>query len=105
MSIAGTPRIGITLGDPAGVGPEIIARALAADGDEGVTVFGDRGVLDAAAARAGVPPPRNVMEVTSLAVVDHPAILRDENLGLLGAAQIEYLEAAVAAAREGRLDA
>ena len=61
-----TPRIGITIGDPAGIGPEIVARALAADGGEGVFVFGDRWVLAEAAARAGVSPPERIIEVTAL---------------------------------------
>src|SRR5690242_12504478 len=49
--------VGIPLGDPAGVGPDLIVRALAADGGDGVIVFGDGEVLAEAARRAGVEPP------------------------------------------------
>src|SRR5689334_14201581 len=37
-------RIGITLGDPSGIGPEIVAAALRDTTDEDVVVYGDRGV-------------------------------------------------------------
>ena len=93
-------RIGITLGDPAGVGPDLVVRALAADGADGVIIFGDRRVLGAAAARAGVPLPPSIVEITALddVVPGHPD-------ARAGAAQLAYLEAAVEAARCGQLDA
>ena len=47
-----TAPIAISLGDPAGIGPEIVARALAERPDAKVIIFGDRGVL-ARAARGG----------------------------------------------------
>src|SRR5579859_4226635 len=40
-------RIGVTLGDPAGIGPELVAAALALD-PSGLVVFGDRDILFAA---------------------------------------------------------
>jgi 4-phospho-D-threonate 3-dehydrogenase / 4-phospho-D-erythronate 3-dehydrogenase len=46
-----TPLIGITMGEPAGVGPEIIVKSLTAmtpDQRRGVRVFGNRDVLAAA---------------------------------------------------------
>jgi 4-hydroxythreonine-4-phosphate dehydrogenase len=88
------------MGDPAGVGPELIARALAADGDEGVTVWGDPGVLERAARARGVPPPARVVAVTAL---DGVVPGRPHPDG--GAAQVAYLEAAVAAVRARTLDA
>lgn len=54
----GRPReIGITMGDPAGVGPEIVARALGAmgaDERDRTLVIGDRDVLARAMALTGV---------------------------------------------------
>ncbi|MFH0899630.1 MAG: 4-hydroxythreonine-4-phosphate dehydrogenase PdxA [Pseudomonadota bacterium] len=97
------PAIGITLGDPSGIGPEIIARTLAAtptDVRERVIVFGDRGVLD----RTGVPlaPEVAIEDITSLSVDDS----RPGAGTLAGAvAQIEYLEVAARAAHAGRIDA
>ena len=49
--------IAISLGDPAGIGPEIVVRALAERPDADVTVFGDVGVLERAAKVAGVAAP------------------------------------------------
>lgn len=51
-------KIGITMGDPAGVGPEIICKSLAAMNPaerRSVRVFGDRRSLEAAATIVGAP--------------------------------------------------
>jgi 4-hydroxythreonine-4-phosphate dehydrogenase len=50
------PVIGISLGDPAGIGPEIVVRALAARPHTRVKVYGDPRVLEVTAARLGLPP-------------------------------------------------
>src|SRR5438270_414225 len=42
-------RIAISLGDPSGIGPEIVARALAARPQIDALVYGDAGVLAPAA--------------------------------------------------------
>ena len=58
------PLVGITLGDPAGVGPEIILKALReADLYEGARplVFGDRMALERAASALGLSPTINVV--------------------------------------------
>ncbi|MGH2600547.1 MAG: 4-hydroxythreonine-4-phosphate dehydrogenase PdxA, partial [Dehalococcoidia bacterium] len=51
------PVVAITIGDPAGVGPEVVAAALAG-GDVAAmcrpVVIGDRGVLERAARTMGV---------------------------------------------------
>jgi 4-hydroxythreonine-4-phosphate dehydrogenase len=50
------PLIAITMGDPAGIGPEIILKALAAGGlpkKPGYVVIGDRGVLEKTGRRLG----------------------------------------------------
>ena len=100
-------RIGITLGDPAGVGPDLVARVLSADAageprGEELVVFGDRRVLEQAAARRGLslPSDLSLVEVTSL-----EGIVPGRPTAACGAAQVGYLEAAVAEARAGRLDA
>jgi 4-hydroxythreonine-4-phosphate dehydrogenase len=97
-------RIGITMGDPAGVGPELVARALAADGGKDVVVFGDAGVLAAAAKVAGVA----AIEASG-AQLDEVTTLGGVKAGRPTAAgataQVAYLEAAVAAARRGAIDA
>lgn len=73
------PKIGISMGDPAGIGPEIIIKALT---DEKVLgsclplVIGDRGILYERAAMLGIP--LSLHEVTSLSDWLHkpsPAVL------------------------------
>ena len=46
--------VAITLGDPAGIGPELVARALAVDWGVPLVVYGDRRVLERAATICGV---------------------------------------------------
>ena len=92
------PRVGISMGDPSGVGPEVIARALA---DRRVrralvpVVFGDGpslGRLEGVEVRA----------VTRLPAADRrPG--KPSRAG--GRAQLDYVRAAVAAAKAGDVDA
>ena len=92
------PRIGITMGDPSGIGPELVARAaLAADGARDLVVFGDRHVLD----RSGGHGEAELVEVTRLAQGEATP---GKPCAAGGAAQVAYLEAAVAAARAGAID-
>ena len=55
-----THRLGITMGDPSGVGPEVIVRALDAlpAGERSrAVVIGDRGILERAARACGLALP------------------------------------------------
>ena len=57
MSDNETPRIGIAMGDPAGISPELLAKLLARDAlmaQAAVTGVGDRRVLEAGEAVAGL---------------------------------------------------
>ena len=51
------PRIGITLGDPRGIGPEVTARALALRTDDGVEfrIIGPNGLGEVEAEFGGIP--------------------------------------------------
>jgi 4-hydroxythreonine-4-phosphate dehydrogenase len=91
--------IGITMGDPAGIGPEIIAASVTTDADD-VVVYGDRAILVEAARLMGVGPPRRIVEVTTLG-----AYAAGQPSAETGRAQLAYLDAAVADARAGRLQA
>jgi 4-hydroxythreonine-4-phosphate dehydrogenase len=98
-------NLGITLGDPAGIGPEIVAATVAAAPEawrQRIIVYGDRAPLERAARVMGVVVPDDVSivgdGVGDAAVSGQP----DERTG---AAQVGYLEAAVAAARRGELAA
>ena len=112
-----SPLIAVTMGDPAGIGPEVVVKALADEGvrsDCSLTVFGDAAALRAAAERFGVP--------ADWSIVAAPAALRPDASGaqvcdlggcpsdLLfaarptragGAASLRYITAALEAARDG----
>ncbi|HEX3474409.1 MAG TPA: 4-hydroxythreonine-4-phosphate dehydrogenase PdxA [Kofleriaceae bacterium] len=96
-------RLGITLGDPAGVGPEIVAATLAAAPEAWrprLVVYGDRAPLERGARAIGVALPPDVA-VLGDGVGD--AARPGEPDERTGAAQVGYLEAAVAAAGRGEL--
>ncbi len=99
-----TRPIAISLGDPAGIGPEIVARALAERPDADAIIFGDVGVLERAAKVAGVAAPSSarVRAVTSLRAGEvTPGKPNDAS----GQAQLAYLTAAVDAAMAGEVSA
>jgi len=99
-----TRPIAISLGDPSGIGPEVVARALAARPDVEAIVYGDAGVLARAAGIAGVPAPPagRVRAVTQLSPGDvPPGKPNDEG----GRAQLAYLAAATTAALAGEVAA
>jgi len=95
-------RLAISLGDPCGIGPEIVARALAARPDADVVVYGDAGVLARAAGAAGVPAPApaRIREVTALTPGDVPPGKPNDEAGR---AQLAYLAAAATAALAGEV--
>ncbi|MEZ6152823.1 MAG: 4-hydroxythreonine-4-phosphate dehydrogenase PdxA [Pirellulaceae bacterium] len=118
------PRIGLTMGDPAGVGPELVLRALAsreiADLCQ-LVVFGDYAVLQACAAQTGLALPEvDLLQASDLArfpkslrtsaVVNLQAIERSafeiaQVSGACGQASFAYIQAALDAALAGQIDA
>lgn len=99
------PVIGLTMGDPSGIGPELIVKAL--DGREPVrewcepVVLGDAGRLRRAAEICGVD--------AEIACVDFANVPADLPFGELaaagGQAAYEYVVAAVELATKGEIDA
>ena len=95
-------KLGITLGDPAGIGPEIVAATLAAapvEWRERIIVYGDREPLERGARAIGVALP----EVAILGDGHGSSVQPGKPSEQSGAAQVGYLEAAVAAANRGEL--
>lgn len=99
--------IGITMGDPAGVGPEVICKALAdmsPDERSGIRIFGNRDVLQRAAGVVGA-----ALDFTagsnSIAVEHVPFDGEIPPFGKLdraaGDASFHYIERAVRAAQSG----
>ncbi len=95
-------RIAISLGDPCGIGPEVVVRALAARPDVDAIVYGDAGVLARAAGSAGVPAPAadRIRAVTTLRPGDVPPGKPNDEAGQ---AQLAYLAAATTAALAGEV--
>lgn len=106
MSTAG--KIGITLGDPSGVGPEIVARAIAevdAELRARLLVFCDLPILERAFAEVcgeRVPADLSVVDRGQLSC-DNAVPGRPSAAG--AKAQVAYLEAAASAARGGQVAA
>ena len=96
-------HLGITIGDIAGIGPEILLKALAHPTDTKITVYCDRAIV------------ADQANVLGLSVPDHidfrPVLGRtpDYQFGQLGAdaatVQLASLKAAVADALQGAIDA
>ena len=112
---AGRPRVGISLGDPSGIGPEIVDRALARPAIRRAlvpVVFGDGPTFERLATLRRLPavapgqplPPEGParVAVTALPAKDR-APGRPSRAG--GRAQLAYVRAAVEAARRGEVDA
>src|SRR6185436_3667968 len=95
-------RIAISLGDPCGIGPEVVVRALAARPDVDAIVYGDAGMLARAAGSAGVPAPAadRIRAVTTLSPGDVPPGKPNDEAGQ---AQLAYLAAATTAALAGEV--
>ena len=96
------PPIGISLGDPAGIGPEIVVRALEERPRLPIKVYGDPAVLAAAAIRLGLPAPA----ASRVRAVQAPGEIVPGRPNLAAArAQLEALEAATDDALAGRISA
>ena len=117
------PRIAVTMGDPAGVGPELCLRLLANAeiARECVPiVFGDAAVLRRVAEKIGVPltapllsnadRPRLLPSVTAASVldlrcVDGDAVMPGKVNGACGEASFRYILASIEAGLKGEVDA
>jgi 4-hydroxythreonine-4-phosphate dehydrogenase len=114
------PRIAITMGDPAGVGPELCLKLL---NEPSITqictllVFGDAAVLAACAGKLGLPLATKIISANdTLAVVNEPSIIDFKAIALdqftpgainaaTGAASYLYINRAIDAALAGDVDA
>jgi len=95
--------LGITLGDPAGIGPELIVLTLAAQSVAlPVRIYGDLRILSAVEAATGKRLPPSV-EVVPVSLLSEWKPGRPDAAS--GAAQVAYLEAAAADAKAGKISA
>ncbi len=122
MKSQARPIIALTMGDPAGIGPEIVARAMAdpeARARARCVVCGDARVLERAVALTGVKlrvrsagdfaraadSGSDEMPVFDLANADPSAFRAGEVSALCGLASWQYIEAAAKAALAGAVQA
>ena len=115
------PRIAITLGDPTGIGPEVVAKALSQPDlgeDAALFVVGSPGVLDRAFDLIGselrartVSGPDAASESGRVSVISPhnddglPALPYGETSPRAGTAAVEWASAAARLAMEGSVDA
>ena len=114
------PLIAVTMGDPAGVGPEIIARTFADPGfgEEGrAFVVGEPGIMARAVQLLGLPlrvnpvsePEEAAFEPGTIDVLAVGELPEDLPFGELdaraGDAAFRYVETATGLAKDGRVDA
>lgn len=109
------PRIALTLGDPAGIGPELIARVLSRPGAldaNDVTLLADRAEVEAAFADARLPmvpihdepTPGAVTLLDDASAPDTPIPVRQVSQAA-GERAMHQLRRAVELARDGRVGA
>lgn len=114
------PIIGITMGDPAGIGPEVIIKALVKDEARGIgrfLIFGDVNILNREAGNLGLnlrfAPiheaqqasfPSNLIEVVNLTVLSL-TVERGKTNALCGDAAFAYVKSAALSAIKGEIDA
>ncbi|SKA85583.1 4-hydroxythreonine-4-phosphate dehydrogenase [Prosthecobacter debontii] len=117
------PLIAITMGDPAGVGPEICLQLLANDAVTRLAtpvIFGDARLLARCARQTGLPAPKRIVSEIEWGEVcqtlDEPAVLdvfgfdaADFQPGKVsaktGAAAYRYIEKSIDAAKSGQVAA
>ena len=117
------PILAVTMGDPAGVGPEICLQLLANEEVRGLAVpviFGDARLLAKCARQTGLPSPRRILSEIEwpekFASLDEPAVLDVFGFDAegfepgrvsakTGAAGFRYVEKAIEAALAGQVAA
>ncbi|MCW5981015.1 MAG: 4-hydroxythreonine-4-phosphate dehydrogenase PdxA [Bryobacteraceae bacterium] len=116
---ASVPLVGVTMGDPAGIGPELCLRVLrepAVLTECTPIVFGDAGVLGRVADACGLPPPETAIKLNQweggraprqpalvdCGAIDAGAVRPGEVQAACGKAAYAYIREAVNGALTGR---
>lgn len=97
------PRIGITLGDPGGIGPEVLLKALDTLSSRSYRIYGSLKVLLFHSRRLKIPFDRSTIEMIDIDNVAQPYFGARPDVS--GPASIAYLEAAFEGFRTGEMDA
>jgi 4-hydroxythreonine-4-phosphate dehydrogenase len=114
MTTIDQPRIALTLGDPAGIGPEIVLKALLEPTVHGVAklcVIGRKELLEREAMRCGLTTQfqRALASTTTIEIVESSVPAHEVQMGQIarecGEASYAYLESAVRLAKAGKVEA
>lgn len=114
MNDGAVRRIGVTLGDPNGIGPEIAVKAALAEADARLLLIGDPKVVQHYAAGRPVrevdpasPPPAEpgVIDLVPVRSLPGDAFAPGRCDAASGRAMVAYTERAVALAHDGQIDA
>jgi len=100
-------RVGLTIGDPAGIGPELCLRMLARPEWDGVCrlrVYGSRSLLARVASQIGLPLPDHA-DIQDDTELDAEAVVPGKVQAACGAAAARCVERAVADACQGQIAA
>lgn len=109
------PRLAVTLGDPAGIGPEVILQALADPAiaqSFDLTIVGNRSLLqqtfDQLSAQANPPAIAHPDQVSMLEITLSPDLIQQITLGVentaSGEASFQFLQQAIAQTQAGHFD-
>ena len=114
-------RIGITIGDPAGIGPEIVIKAVAgiSSGDDAFVAFGDRKIIERAMSYPGMPELElrcisslseavsapGLLNIYDMDNIDISSFREGEEAAQCGRAAYEYIAESIRYAMAGELDA
>ncbi len=99
------PRIAITLGDPAGIGPELCLRLLADDRVRAFcdpVIYGDSGVLQRVSRLTGLP---HTDAIHDLNAIDADRVTPGTVSAACGRAAFTYFDCAITDALVGKVDA
>ena len=97
------PIIGITLGDPGGIGPEILLKALRSRILSGsFLVFGSRKVLEYHSRVLSIPFPQQRLRIVDVDNIDRPYF--GPRPAISGKASMEYLETAFRFFDDGKIE-
>jgi len=116
------PKIGIPIGDAAGIGPEIVLKALASQTVQDMArcvVVGDRGVLENAMKFPGIPQMKihpindpeeglyepDTVDLIDLKNIDQGAFQLGQPTAMCGKAAYEYIAKSIELAMAGQVDA
>lgn len=101
-------RIAITIGDPAGVGPEIVLKSISSPEVEGLckfVVIGDRSVIEEAVKVTNLSIDHEAAEFIDTGIIKDSWFIRNRSSATNGLASVTYIRKATELAMNGYVDA